>query len=40
MGTPRVREMIDAGLAASAVAAAFEEDAAAFRVSRRPYLLY
>ncbi len=40
MGTPRVREMIDAGLAASAVAAAFEEDAATFRVSRRPYLLY
>ena len=40
MGTPRVREMIDAGLPADAIAAAFEADAAAFRKTRAPYLLY
>ena len=39
-GTPRLREMLDAGRPAAEVSAAFEAEASRFEQSRRPYLLY
>ena len=39
-GTPRVREMLDAGTPWARVVDAFAADEAAFRVTRRPFMLY
>lgn len=39
-GSPRLREMVDAGASADAVVAAWRSELAAFERRRRPYLLY
>ena len=39
-GTPRLRELLDAGKSADEVADAFEAEAAAFAQARKPHLLY
>jgi CubicO group peptidase (beta-lactamase class C family) len=39
-GTPRVRELLQAGAAWQAIVTTFEPDAAAFRTTRAPFLLY
>ena len=39
-GTDRVRRMIEEGHSAEEVEASWQEDVEAFRVQRRPYLLY